>query len=314
MKEETKNWIITGLVILVAASLSIFTGFAIVNMTEGGEKPAKDVTIHEKGKNGGDPGSSEDGTGVERKVKRLSAEELSLIAEGFDSAVSTYYTTGETDEDNRPLASLRFQEAYAEQFPDKVHVFQRNAQTVAVCFVLAAEYNANTAYVLDQMKTKGVKCTFFISKGYAIENPDIVSRIIREGHTLGSLGTALPKSGLASLSLTEQQDDIMEMHEYILENFGYEMSDFYYVYEKYSEQSIALLAKMGYRADFFTIYYADYDPDAEIDSNAFLNQMATEAHGGAVFLFHTTNTATLLVAPHLIDDLRKQGYTVGLLN
>lgn len=42
--------------------------------------------------------------------------------------------------------------------------------------------------ILDQLRQKGVKATFFLSGNWAKAHPDIVRRILSEGHEIGSYG------------------------------------------------------------------------------------------------------------------------------
>lgn len=46
--------------------------------------------------------------------------------------------------------------------------------------------NGFTGKILDTLKEKGVKATFFVVQDYAERQPELVQRMIDEGHTVGS--------------------------------------------------------------------------------------------------------------------------------
>lgn len=48
--------------------------------------------------------------------------------------------------------------------------------------------SSNTAIILDVLKEKGVKATFFVVGSYCVGCEDVLNRIVDEGHTLGMRG------------------------------------------------------------------------------------------------------------------------------
>ena len=116
------------------------------------------------------------------------------------------------------------------------------------------------------------------------------------------------------MSVGEQYNDLKRMHDYIYETYGYSMSKFFYGDKNYSMLSLAMLRDAGYETCFYTVSYNDYKHDDVIEAAAFLEAMTDAAHNGAIYLLHTTNTASLIITPSLIDALRSKGYEVGVFN
>lgn len=310
-----KNWIIAGVSFLICAGISMALGFGISSITktpvkareaEQNESVSDDVTTPEP--SGTEQIDDAVGTVV---IKDLSADERDAIQAAKDGNIKDYYLSENKDSGNRPLSASHFAETMKATYGKKVRVFMSEPKSIGLSFVLREENGENTIYILDQLKEKNVQATFIVDLDYTMNNPTVIERILNDGHTLATMGSAIYADGFPSLSLEEQNVNAMDIQRYLRMNYDYEIQDFYFYNDKYSEQSIELLTRMGYNVDFYTVCYPDYDPSAEIDANAFLGAMESAVHEGAIYTFHTVNSASLLVVPALITSLRDQGYTVG---
>jgi peptidoglycan-N-acetylmuramic acid deacetylase len=334
MTNRLKTWLLTGGVVLALSAGAVLSGFAIAKMTR---KDTPDDTTKEATN---EPGPSE--SAVQDRtteayvdpstaptvptdptapvppvdsggIRELTAAELNDIRGQYASVQKNYYAGGAADQDGRPISCTKFNEAFSELFGNGVHIYQRDTSSTALTFILVNEYgHTNTA--LDNLSNQGVMATFFVNRNYAEKNPGIIRRIIDEGHTLGSLGATFPDAGFSSLSLEDQMESALSLQRYIKELYQYDMKLFNYVHDDYTEQSLALITKMGYQVVFYSVKYADYDPNASINTDEFLETMKKWAHPGAVYNFHTTNPASLSVVPQLVSYLKDNGYQVGPLN
>jgi uncharacterized protein YgiM (DUF1202 family) len=84
----------------------------------------------------------------------------------------------------------------------------------------------NTPAILDTLKAKGVKSVFFVTKQFVTEYPNLVQRMIDEGHIVGNHTCSHPAAGMPSLSVEDQKADIMQLHNMVLNQFGYDMKLF----------------------------------------------------------------------------------------
>ena len=59
-------------------------------------------------------------------------------------------------------------------------------------------------------------------------------------------------------TLTPKQaaEDIMKLHDYVKENFGYEMRYFRFPSGNFNEQTLAVVQSMGYKSVFWSFAYA----------------------------------------------------------
>ena len=143
---------------------------------------------------------------------------------------------------------------------------------------------------------------------YLSMDPDLVRRMIDEGHVLGNHSVTHPSAGMPSLSLDKQENEVTENHAYIKENFGYDMYLFRYPTGRFSEQSLALLNNCNYKSIFWSFAYLDYDVNNQPDHASSLQKMKDKLHPGAIYLLHAESETNAAVLGDFIDAVRAAGY------
>ena len=78
-----------------------------------------------------------------------------------------------------------------------------------------------TEQILDTLKSNNVHATFFITAHYVNSQPELVKRMIEEGHIVGT-HTVTHKS-MPDLTDEKIKTEIMDLHTTIYEKFRYEM-------------------------------------------------------------------------------------------
>ena len=190
----------------------------------------------------------------------------------------------------------------------KVEEVETNpGDSIYLTFDEGYEYG-QTESILNTLKEKGVSATFFVTEPYAKENPDLVRRMIDEGHVLGNHSVTHPSAGMPSLSLDKQENEVTENHAYIKENFGYDMYLFRYPTGRFSEQSLALLNNCNYKSIFWSFAYLDYDVNNQPDRVSSLQKMKDKLHPGAIYLLHAESETNAAVLGDFIDAVRAAGY------
>ena len=123
---------------------------------------------------------------------------------------------------------------------------------------------------------------------------------------LGNHG--MTHAALPELSDDEIETEIMSLHAYVLEHFGYEMQYFRPPCGEYDERSLALVEHLGYQTVFWSAAYVDWKTDDQPEPSAALTALTDMAHGGAVYLLHSVSSTNAQILGDLIDGLRAQGY------
>ena len=336
MQTEKKLWLLACVVFIACAAFSVFAGFSIAGMTKRqNAEPAAETdeaedpfetadeetddpleTLPEEPETEEEPEETEPESlqePVAGNIHKLSEAELAAVETLCSGEVTTFHSAGDRDAENRPIYLNELSADYTETFKN-VRIYNGDTQrSVSFVFILTAENGQNTEFILNHLLQRGIKATFFVDYYYATQNQGLILRMIEEGHEIGSLGYSLPEGGIAYASLAEQQEDAIQLQDAVKDLFSYDMKKYYFGYEAYSDQSLALMTQMGYTVTFFSVNYPDYNATEPIDTEGFLTEMKNELHPNAIYCLHTVNSATVDMLPQLLDYITESGYTISLI-
>lgn len=225
----------------------------------------------------------------------------------LDNTTKNWGQGNNLDEFNRPKGATDYQERFGQYAADFIG---QNSQTVYLTLDEGYE-NGFTAAILDVLKEKQCPAVFFVTMPYVKENPQLVQRMIDEGHVLGNHSVNHPSKGLPSLSLEKQAQELIGLHEYMIDNFDYEMYLFRYPAGIFSEQSLALVEQLGYRSVFWSFAYRDWVTDDQPDPKEALAKINSKMHPGAIYLLHAVSATNTEIMGDFIDDTRNAGYEFG---
>lgn len=209
-----------------------------------------------------------------------------------------------TDSLNRPLDAVSFNERYSGY---DACALSNEENRIVITFDQGYE-NGYTAKILDTLKEKNVSAIFFLTGDYAKKEEALVKRMIAEGHTLGNHG--MTHSSLPTLSEAEAEKEIMSLHEYVLNNYGYEMQYFRFPCGEYSEAALETVQKCGYKTLFWSFAYVDWKTDSQPDPAEGLNKLSASAHSGEILLLHSVSATNAEILGDVIDNFRQQGFRV----
>ncbi len=177
-----------------------------------------------------------------------------------------------------------------------------------ICLTFDEGYeNGYTPQILDTLKQKKVKAIFFVTYDFASQNPDLVKRMIDEGHIVGN-------HSYHHYSMDEVSDDVAKeevtyLHEYVKDKFNYTMSYFRFPKGEFSERSLQIVKNLNYTSVFWSFAYADWDPDNQTEENQAFTHICESTHPGAILLLHAVSKTNADILGKVIDDIQKQGYT-----
>ena len=100
------------------------------------------------------------------------------------------------------------------------------------------------AKIMEILDKHNVKVTFFMTGGWVESYPDCVKELVEKGHDLGNHSEH--HYDMTSLSSSEQQDELMKVHEKVKELTGYEMYLFRPPYGAYCNSVINTSYACGY--------------------------------------------------------------------
>ncbi|MCM1132177.1 MAG: polysaccharide deacetylase family protein [Ruminococcus flavefaciens] len=222
----------------------------------------------------------------------------------LDNTVIGYGQGTATDSLNRPTDALQFNEKYGDY--DAFAVSQ-DEKRIIITFDQGYE-NGYTEKILDTLKEKNVRAIFFLTGDYAKKEEYLVKRMINEGHTLGNHG--MTHASLPKLSQTEAEEEIMSLHNFVINNYGYEMQYFRCPCGEYSEKALETVQKCGYKTVFWSFAYVDWITDNQPAVSEGMKKLTESAHGGEILLLHSVSATNAQILGDVIDSFREQGFTV----
>ena len=243
-------------------------------------------------------------TGLTAAARSATCLAAAMPAEAISGEVIGYGQGTATDSENRPVDALSFDAQYGQY---GAYATTPDRSRVILTFDQGYE-NGYTAQILDTLREKQVSAIFFLTGDYAKKETALVERMIAEGHVLGNHG--MTHASLPMLTEAEAKEEIMSLHQYVLEHYGYEMQYFRCPCGEYSEAALETVQSCGYRTLFWSDAYVDWKTDAQPEPAASLERLRTHAHGGEILLLHSVSATNAEILGDLIDALRAEGLTL----
>ncbi len=166
--------------------------------------------------------------------------------------------------------------------------------------------NGYTSKILDVLKEKNVNAAFFCTLPQVKENPDLIKRMIDEGHIVGNHSVTHPS--FAEISVEEMKAEITGMDSYLRENFNYSEPYFRFPMGEYSETALDVVGSLGYTSVFWSLAYADWDLDSQKGKQFAYETVISRLHPGAVILLHSVSPDNAAALTDIIDKAREDGY------
>ena len=168
------------------------------------------------------------------------------------------------------------------------------------------EYESLTSKVLDVLKEKGVPAAFFCTLDHIKKQPELIARMIKEGHIVGNHSTTHPS--FPSISRTKMKNEIEQTENYLRENFGYCAKFFRFPAGEYSESALDLVSSLGYMSVFWSVAYNDWNVKEVRGKDYAVKTVGERLHPGAVILLHSVSKDNAAALGEIIDNARNEGY------
>ncbi len=232
---------------------------------------------------------------------------------GLDTTPEGWGMGKETDALGRPEFCLIYQERYKDYPVYFIGPWEEGDPNIIYLTLNMGWSNKWVNLSLDTLQEKDVKAVFFSTGNVLWENPETIERVINEGHDLGNHSMHHKMDGMPSLSVEQQEAEIMDMHEMALNDFGYEMHLFRFPSGEFDEQSLAIVNNCNYKSVFWSYTYIDWDRSDQPDVAASVKDAVDHLHPGAIYCFHATSETSATMLGEFIDQVRANGYEFELL-
>jgi len=167
--------------------------------------------------------------------------------------------------------------------------------------------NGYTSKILDVLKEKKVPAVFFVTGHYVKDQPELLIRMVNEGHIVGNHSWSHPD--MTTISDTKIKEELDKVKHEVFQLTGQlEMKYMRAPRGIFNEKMLAVSQKLGYTNVFWSIAYKDWETNHQKGWKYAYDKVMSQLHPGAVILLHTVSKDNADALAKIIDDARKHGY------
>lgn len=195
---------------------------------------------------------------------------------------------------------------------DAYYVDDSNEKNIYLTFDNGYE-EGYTEDVLNVLKKESVPATFFVTGHYVKEEPELVKRMVDEGHIIGNHSYHHPDfTIMRKAEIKQELDD--------LEQAVAEVSDqkeLQYLRPPrgiFSENTLKWTNELGYTHIFWSLAFKDWNTGDQKGWEYAYDQIMEQIHPGAIVLLHAVSSDNAEALENVINELKKQGYNFKSLD
>lgn len=164
-----------------------------------------------------------------------------------------------------------------------------------------------TPEILDVLKENDVKAAFFVTKTYIQSEPELVKRMVEEGHIVGNHSVTHPN--MSTLSDEKVIWELEECANYFKEVTGEDMPLFFRPPAgEYSIRTLELTQSIGYKTIFWSFAYKDWVVDDQPTVETAYNNVMDYSHNGCIMLLHAVSESNTKALDRMIKGLKEEGF------
>ena len=196
---------------------------------------------------------------------------------------------------------------------DTYYIGSKEEKVIYLTFDCGYE-NGNTGAILDALKKHNAPGTFFVVGHFLESAPELVKRMVTEGHTVGNHTYHHPD--MSAISDKESfQKELDAVSSLFQEVTGQEMTKYYRPPQgKYSESNLQMAKELGYKTFFWSLAYVDWMQDQQPSKEEAFSKLLTRIHPGAIVLLHSTSQTNAQILDELLAKWEEMGYQFGQLD
>ena len=174
--------------------------------------------------------------------------------------------------------------------------------------------NGNTGAILDALGKHHAPGAFFVVGNMLQTAPEMVLRMVQEGHTVGNHTFHHPDmSAIADIESFEHE--LAATEDLYREITGQELSRYYRPPQgKYSRENLKQAQSLGYKTIFWSLAYVDWYQDNQPTREQAFAKLLPRIHNGAIVLLHSTSSTNAQILDELLTRWEEEGFTFGSLD
>ena len=142
---------------------------------------------------------------------------------------------------------------------------------------------------------------------YLKNEGDLIKRMVEEGHIVGNHTVNHPS--MPDVSNDELAKELSNLNDEFNKLTNQNMEFMRPPKGEFSERTLALTQKMGYKSVFWSIAYADWNTNSQKGADYAVQQVTKQFHNGAIILLHAVSEDNANALEKIINMAKEQGYT-----
>jgi len=174
--------------------------------------------------------------------------------------------------------------------------------------------NGYTSVILDILQKHRVPAAFFVTKPYIEKNPELIKRMVAEGHIVGNHSDTHPSMPDKTYDKQAFRSELETTARAFAALTGQEMPPYFRPPRgEFSEKSLSMTQELGYRTIFWSFAYEDWMTDKQPDPEAARRKILDNIHNGEIMLLHAVSSTNAAILDQVISEIKQQGYSFASL-
>ncbi|WP_335871044.1 delta-lactam-biosynthetic de-N-acetylase [Bacillus sp. 2205SS5-2] len=173
--------------------------------------------------------------------------------------------------------------------------------------------NGYSEKILDVLKKEKVPATFFVTGHYLQSAPDLVKRMVKEGHIIGNHSWFHPDfTTISDEKIRKELSKVKEETARLTKQ-----KEMMYLRPPrgiFSERVLKVAKEEGYIHVFWSVAFVDWYTNKQQGWKYSYNNLMRQLHPGAVILLHTVSKDNADALEKAIQDIKKKGYSFESLD
>ncbi len=162
--------------------------------------------------------------------------------------------------------------------------------------------------ILDTLKDKNVKASFFVTGDFVKRFPNLVLRLVNDGHLV--CNHSYSHKRINTLSKEVLKNDLKKLEDEYYNLTGLQMVNYFRPPEgEFDRNSLLNVQSLGYKTIFWSIAYKDWDTNNQSDVDYCVKTIMNNLHNGAIILMHSVSSSNQKALSTVIEQITKEGYT-----
>jgi len=173
--------------------------------------------------------------------------------------------------------------------------------------------NGHTPAILDALKEHNVPAAFFLVGTYLKQNPELIMRMVDEGHIVGN--HTMRHGDMSKKSAEDFAAEIRKFEEVYESVAGKEAPKYYRPPEGvFDEDNLVAASGMDYKTILWSVTYVDWDTKKQPTRAYAFEKLMPRLHPGAIIMLHSTSATNAEIMSDFIAECHKLGYTFKSLD